>query len=125
MPEHPTTERSHLGTVYDRTIRGLIGIPDVTKTKPTTIRTVHPILELVQTFIVQTYRHKEQGDTISIEYMDAEGSYRIALPPSVCEAIARQRDGATSMNRKKAAKAEAARRKAHGILPGFLKKKTG
>ena len=121
MTENQQTERSHLGTVYDRTIRSLEGVPDVTKTKATTIRLVHPILEVLQTYIVQTYRHKERGDTVSVEYMDPNGSYRIALPPEVCKAIARQRSTATTVNRKRAAKAEAARRKATGIKPGFMK----
>jgi hypothetical protein len=53
--------------------------------------------------------------------MDKDGHYRIALPPEVCKAIARQRGTATTANRKKAAKAEAARRKAMGIVPGFMK----
>jgi len=121
-PGNYTDQYNHLGTVYDKTIRSLEGVPDVTKTKAVTIRFVHPILELLQTFVVQTYRHRERGDTVSIEFMDKDGSYRIALPPAVCNAIARQRGSATTANRKKAAKAEAARRKAMGIKPGFMKK---
>lgn len=116
-------ERSALGTVYDRTMRGLHGVPDVVSTKATTVRTMHPVLELAQTFVIQTYRHKELGDTIFIEYLSVEGHMRIALPAAAAEVIARQRDALTTKNRKRSAKAEAARRKAQGIEPGFMKGK--
>lgn len=117
------SERTALGTVFDRTMRSLHDLPDVVRAKATTVRTMTPVLELAQTFIVQTYRHRESGDTIFIEYIGTEGSMRIALPPAVADCIARQRDALTSKNRRNAAKASAAARKAQGILPGFLKKK--
>lgn len=122
MPENQS-ERSHQGTIFDRTFRSLHGLPDVITTKEATVNTVHPILELSQTFIVQTKRHQENGDTIFIQYIDTEGSFRVALPPAVAKVILRQHDSLTGMNRKKAAKLEAARRKAQGIQPGFLKSK--
>jgi hypothetical protein len=115
-------ERSVLGAVFDRQLRALHGLPDVTTVKATTIRTVTPVLELAQTYIIQTYRHRELGDTVFVEYIGAEGSMRIALPPAVAECIARQRDALTGKNRSRAAKNEAARRKAAGIKPGFMKK---
>lgn len=115
-------ERGALGGVFDHVLRSLHGVHDVTSTKATTVRHVTPVLELAQTFIVQTYRHKELGDTIMIEYIGAEGSLRLALPPPVAETISRQRDALTTKNRRKAAKVEAVRRKAAGIQPGFLKK---
>lgn len=99
----------------------LHGVPDATSVKATTVRTMTPVLELAQTFIVQTYRHRENGDTIFIEYIGTEGSMRIALPAAVADVIARQRDALTTKNRKSAGRAEAARRKAQGIKPGFLK----
>jgi len=115
------SERGALGSIYDRTFRALHGLPDVTSTKPSPIRTVHPVLEIAQTFIIQTVRHKERGDWIFMEYIGTEGSIRVALPPEVADCIARQRDALTTKNRKRAAKVEAARRKAQGIRPGFLK----
>ncbi len=118
-------ERSALGTVFDKTMRSLHGLPDVTTTKATTVRHMTPVTELAQTFIVQTYRHAEVGDTIFIEYVGTEGSVRIALPPKVADTIARQRDALTTKNRKRAAKAESARRKGLGIVPGFMKAKEG
>src|SRR5947209_6669435 len=66
-------ERSTLGSIFDRVMRSLHGLPDTTSTKASTIRTMTPVLELAQTFIVQTYRHRETGDTIFIEYIGTEG----------------------------------------------------
>jgi hypothetical protein len=109
--------------VFDRILRSLHGLPDTVHTKPTTIRTLTAVLELAQTFIVQTYRHKENGDTIFIEYIGTEGSLRLAIPPAVAECIARQRDALTGKNRRASAKASAAARKAKGIKPAFMRKR--
>ena len=118
------SERSSLGSVFDRTLRSLHGIPDTVHTKPTTIRTMTAVLELAQTFIVQTYRHRERGDYIFVEYVGTEGSMRIALPPEVADTIARQHDALTGKNRRNAAREQAAKRKAAGIEPGFMKHKS-
>ena len=112
-------ERSALGDLFDRTIRALDGLPDVVKTKPSTVRALTPVLGLSQTFIVQTYRQRDQGDSIFVEYIGAEGSLRLALPHVVADTIARQRDVLTDKSRRKAAKASALDRKARGIVPGF------
>ena len=114
-------ERKALGDVFDRTIRSMNGLPDVINTKATTVRSLSRILELSQTFIVQTYRQRDEGDTIFIEYIGVEGSLRLALPTAVSDVIARQRDALTGKSRSKAAKANAMDRKARGIEPGFKK----
>ena len=113
------TERKALGDVFDRTIRSMSGLPDVITTKATTVRTLSSVLELSQTFIVQTYRQRDEGDTIFIEYIGVEGSLRLALPSVVSDVIARQRDALSGKSRSKAAKASAMDRKARGIEPGF------
>ena len=77
------TERKALGDIFDRTIRSMNGLPDVLTTKVTTVRSLSSVLELSQTFIVQTYRQKDEGDTIFIEYIGGEGSLRLALPAVV------------------------------------------
>jgi hypothetical protein len=89
------TERKVLGDIFDRTIRSMNGLPEVISTKATTVRALSSVLELSQTFIVQTYRQKEAGDTIFIEYIGVEGSLRLALLPVVSDVIARQRDAIT------------------------------
>ena len=118
-----TDNNSRTPDNFDRLIGALHGLPDVVASKPTTIRTLVPLLGSSQTFIVQTYRQRDQGDTIFIECVHGEGSFRLAIPPKVSEAIARQRDALTSKVRSKASKAVAADRKERGELPGFMRGK--
>src|ERR1035437_7007120 len=115
------TERKARGDIFDRTIRSMNGLPDVINTKATTVRSLSSVLKLSQTFIVQTYRQRDEGDTIFIEYIGVEGSLRLALPPIVSDIIARQRDAIIDKSRSKATKANAMDRKARGIEPGFKK----
>ena len=82
---------------FDRVIGSLDGLPDVRHTRPTTVTTVHPLIGQSQTFVVQTYRQHEQGDTIFVQYIDSEGGDRLVIPPLVADAIARQRDSLTKM----------------------------
>lgn len=76
-----TTERSALGGIYDRTFRSLNDRPDVTITRPTTLQTVSPILELTQTFVVMTARARDEDrggrDTIFVQYVGNDGSFRV------------------------------------------------
>ena len=102
---------------FDRLMGALIGLPDVTKSKPSTIVTTSPLIGEAQTFIVQTFRQREVGDTIFLQYMDAEGSKRIAIPSEAADAIARQRDSLTVKVRRNIGKAQAAARKARGERP--------
>jgi hypothetical protein len=60
---------------------------------------------------------------IFVECVSKDGFIRLAIPPAVSEAIARQRDALTGKVRSKAAKATAAARKAAGQEPGFMKNK--
>jgi hypothetical protein len=108
---------------FDRQLGALHGLPDIVKTQPSTIRHI-PTLGIggSQMFVVQTYRQKEIGDTIFLEVAGADGTLRVALPPSVANAIARQRDALTSKSRAKGAAQAVATRKALGIVPGFLKR---
>jgi hypothetical protein len=116
-------DRTGLPDTFDRLIGALHGLPDVVSCKPSTVRALTPILGLAQTFIIQTYRQREVGDTIFLECVSGEGSFRLALPPQVSDAIARQRDSLTGKSRSKAAKALAAERKERGEVPGFLRKR--
>jgi hypothetical protein len=110
--------------IFDRLIGALHGLPDVVASKASTIRTMLPVIGASQTYIVQTYRQKEQGDTIFVESVSAEGTFRIALPPKVAEVIARQREALTDKARSKAAKQAAQDRKDRGEIP-FQRKEKG
>lgn len=109
---------------YDRMMGALANLPDVTHTKPSTIQTLSPLIGEAQTFIVQTYRQSEVGDTVFLQYVDADKAVRLVLPPKAVEAICRQRDSLSTTNRRKAASATgkrlAAERKARGEQPAFL-----
>ncbi len=105
---------------FDRALGALVGIPDVVHTAPTTIRAATPIVGSPQTFIVQTYRQKDSGETVFLEYVDDAGTIRIVIPPQVTKVIARQRDALSDRVRRASAKAAAADRKARGIKPAFL-----
>ena len=109
--------------LFDRTIGGLQGIPDTVHTRPTVVRSVQPIIGDAQTFIVQTYRQNEVGDTIFLECTSKQGSMRLVIPPKVAAVIARQYDSLGGKMRSKTAKRLAQERKDRGELPGFMRKK--
>jgi hypothetical protein len=108
---------------FDRLVGALEGLPDVTKSKATTIRAMLPLVGIANSYIFQTYRQRDKGDTIFLETISSQGSVRIAIPPQVTEAIARQRESLTSKVRSKSAKQAMADRMARGEKPAFLLKK--
>lgn len=116
------SENGIIRTEFDRILASLDGLPDVTHTKPSTVRSVS-FIGTSQTFIVTTYRMKERGDTVFMESISSEGSLRLVIPPPVVDAIVRQRDSLTVKVRSKNGKANAEARKQRGELPGFMKKK--
>ena len=109
---------------FDRTIGLLHGLPDVTLVKTSVTRVVPPFgVGGTQLYVVQTYRQKEQGDTIFLEHVSETGTVRLVIPPQVSAVIARQREQLTAKTRSKAAKAVAQERKERGEIPAFLKSK--
>jgi hypothetical protein len=89
---------------YDRIIGLIDGLPDVTKVRPTTVTTVTPMLGNSQTYVVQTYRSKDDGYTVFLQMVDAEGRARVVIPPKVAQAIYRQRDALVARARKETGK---------------------
>lgn len=79
----------------------------------------------VRSYIVQTFRVPDLGDTVFVTITGPEGLQRVHLPPAVTTAIARQRESLTAKSRSRAAKARAKADKAAGIVPGFLRKAGG
>lgn len=108
---------------YDRMMAALDGMPDVTKSKTTPVRVLTPLIGNVETFIVQTFRHRDAGDTIFIEHTGPDGFERYYLPPAVVKVLMRHRDHLETQNRRKAGKAVAEDRKAQGLEPAFLRGK--
>jgi hypothetical protein len=119
MAEQPQQYRSV--DKFDRMMGAMVNLPDVTHTKPSTVVAVSPLIGEAQTFILQTFRQADIGDTIFLQYMDGDSKVRLAIPPKAADAIARQRDALTTKVRKKVAKEQAQARKARGERPAFLK----
>lgn len=111
-----------MSDTFNRVIGTLHDLPDVDHTRPTTVTTVHPLIGESATYVVQTYRQRESGDTIFLQTIDAGGSDRIVIPPKVADAIARQRDALTHRSRSRAAKATAEARAERGEQPAFLRR---
>jgi hypothetical protein len=127
--ENVAVPQNNRNNRFDRTLGSLVGIPGVLSTSATTIRATTPMTGEAQTFIIQTFRRREEGDGdnavsqeyVFVEYVDDSGSTRIVIPPNVARVILRQHDALTTRARKRSAAASAADRKARGILPGFMK----
>ena len=102
---------------FDRIRAGMDGRPDVTRTRISTVRSIDPLIGNVSTFLVESVREKDEGDTIFLEVASKDGNVRIVLPPRVANVIARQRESLVSKVRSKAAREQAAQRKADGIEP--------
>lgn len=118
------TPSPNMPDAYDRRLAALHELPDVTRTKPTTVRVVPPLgVGGTQVFIVQTYRQRDLGDTVFLEIVGAGPAVRVALPPAVANTISRQREALTGKVRSAVARATAADRKARGLAPGFMKRR--
>jgi len=100
---------------FDRLRAGFDGRPDVVKTRISTVRNVDPLVGNVTTFLVESVRAKDQGDTIFLEVASKDGNVRIVIPPKAANVIARQREALTNKVRSKIAKAQAEQRKAEGV----------
>lgn len=113
-----TNERSNgMPDAFDRQLGVLDGLPGVVQTKQSTIQTITPVVGNAETFIVQTIRVPEHGDTIFLQCLGAERAFRLAIPPKVAEVIARQRESIATTLRRRMGKRLAAERKARGIRP--------
>jgi hypothetical protein len=118
---------------FDRKMSNFTGLPGVIHVKPSTIPVVDPVLGTSTTFIVSTYRkrdeHERNGKVVvkSEDYIFLQvvsgrtGVVRVVIPPAVADAIARHRDTLSARSRSTSAKAVAAERKARGEVPGFMK----
>jgi hypothetical protein len=85
---------------FDRLFGELSGLPDVSTVKESTVMTHSPLVAMAQTFVIKTIRQRNEGDTIFVQYIDAEGGQRFVIPPAASEAIARQREALTLKSRR-------------------------
>jgi hypothetical protein len=118
-----TDNNGIIRTEFDRILASLNGLPDVTHTAPSTIRTVD-FIGTSHTFVITTYRMRDRGDTVFLETISGDDrALRLVIPPAVADAIVRQRDALTTKVRRRIGKASAEARKARGEQPGFMKHK--
>lgn len=103
---------------YDRLRGGLEGVAQFTS--PSTIVNVETLTGREETFVVERCR-TEHGDYAFVRLMDESGVTRIALPPKVLNALARQYDSLTTNGRIRRGRAIAKARKEAGLEPGFMK----
>lgn len=103
---------------FDRQLGMLVGLPDVTHTKAQTVSYLTPLTGLAQTFIAQTFRHREEGDTIFLQFVSADGAVRIVIPPKVTAALHRQDSSLGKRNRKAAARQAVETKRAKGQTLG-------
>lgn len=107
---------------FDRAMGQAHERPDTISTKSTTLRVVPTFGIGSHTYIVQTFRHREIGDTIFLEQVSDNATVRLVIPPDVADVIARQRDQLTTKSRSRAGKRVAEDLKERGIKPGFMRK---
>lgn len=117
---------------FDKALGTLQDLPDVTHTKESAVMSSEPLIGGAQSFWIQMYRQIDRDgdkskskDTLFLQYLDSDRSLRIVIPHKAIQAIIRQYEALGTKNRRKAAKQEATRRKAAGIVPGFMKGKKG
>jgi hypothetical protein len=96
-------------------------------TPPATIKISEPITGRTITFVVQTARIEDPdtnkiGDRVFLECVDENLKVtRLAIPPKVTEAIARQHDTLTARRRSIASRLAAKDRMDRGEVPGFMR----
>ncbi len=84
---------------FDRLLGSIDGLPDVHKSRPSTITSVVPMLGDTETHVVQSYS-TEEGVWLLVQRVDASGGQRFVLPPKVTAAIYRQRESLVKAGRR-------------------------
>jgi hypothetical protein len=97
---------------FDRAVASKLDSNNI-HTKATTIENIERITGSAETFIVQTIR-VEDGDYVSLKYLDNDGAMRILLPPKVVNTIVRQRESLSDRARTNSSKAAMKERIAAG-----------
>ena len=102
---------------FERALSGLVGHPNGAHTTPTVVQALD-FYGNVTSYIVQTVKW-EEGNTVFITQVNAQGSARFMLPPKAMNAIDRQQAAVTHMVRRRHGRRLAAERQAQGVKPVF------
>jgi hypothetical protein len=122
MKRQEVVPSGNLPDAFDLRRDSLLKQPAITETRASVHRVTETVLGITRTFIVQTIRQAEVGDTIFLECFGRGIQARLILPPKVADTIARQRDALGTAVRRKQGQRVAAELKAQGKQPGFLRK---
>lgn len=114
--DHVPTQRLP-SDAYDNALSRLKDLPGGAHTKPAIVQAQDFYGNTTQ-FTVQTVKWDE-GETVFVTQLNAHGSDRFVLPPTVTALIGRQKDAVSLMVRRKIGRRLAAERKAAGTLPTF------
>ncbi len=108
---------------FNRTMGKFHDLPDTIKTRETT-QTIVPFFGIgTHTYIVQTYRRREEGDYIFFQDVADGKAVQIVIPPKIASIIASQREQLTGKSRSRASRNSMEARMARGEKPGFMKEK--
>lgn len=102
---------------FDKALSRLTGLPDGAHTQPAVVQAMD-FYGNVTSFMVQTVKWDE-GNTVFVTQVNAEGSARFMLPPKVMTTLLRQQDAVSTMVRRRHGKRLAESLRAAGHRPTF------
>lgn len=102
---------------FDQALARLVGLPNGASTQPIVVQTTDFYGKTTQ-HVVQTVKHDE-GESVFLTEITAEGTRRFVVPPKVVATISRQRDAVSTIVRRRHGRRLAEERKAAGLLPTF------
>jgi hypothetical protein len=116
--EHRVTA-SQTSDPFDKMLSRLIGLPGGAHNKPTVVQHID-FYGNTTSYQIQNVR-TDEGVTAFVTQVNAQGSQRYILPPSVLATIDRQRKALTKQVKRRNGRRIAEERAAAGIKPGFMK----
>jgi len=103
---------------FDVALANVTGHPNGAHTQPAVVQSVDHYGN-VSSYMVQTVKW-DQGISVFVTQVNAEGSSRYVLPPKVIAVMQRQQDAVSTMIRRRHGKRLAAERAASGVNPGAV-----
>lgn len=105
---------------FNQTLQRLLGLPNGAHVAPVVVQDIDFYGKETQ-FIVQTVK-SDQGETVFLTVVNANGADRIVIPARVIQTIDRQRATVQTKVRRRHGRRLAEERKLRGEKPAFLKK---
>jgi len=102
---------------FDKALSRLTGLPDGAHTQPVVVQAMD-FYGNVTSFMIQTVKWDE-GNTVFVTQVNADGSARFMLPPRVMTTLLRQQDAVSLIIRRRHGRRLAEALKASGRQPVF------